>query len=49
MVSENIDRPQELYEILEAFFHRCWCENRRVVLTGFEIKGDLMKIEKSCG
>lgn len=49
MVSENIDRPQELSKILEEFFHRCWRENCRVVLAGFEIKGDLMKIEKSCG
>lgn len=49
IVSENIGRPQQLYDMLEDFFQSCWCENSRVVLTGFEIKGDLMEIEKSCG
>lgn len=49
MTSESIDTPQQLHHILNDFFNRCCNNNRRVILTGFDIKGDLMKIEDSCG
>lgn len=49
MTSENVDTPQQLRHILNGFFNRCCNDNHRVILTGFDIKGDLMKIEDSCG
>lgn len=49
MSSEKIEEPQQLYPILENIFSDFWNNNRRVILTGFDIKGDLMKIENSCG
>lgn len=49
MTSENIDTPRHLRHILNDLFNRCSNNNSRVILTGFDIKGDLMKIEDSCG
>lgn len=49
MTSENVDTPQQLRHILDSFFNCCFNSNRRVILTGFALKGDLVKIENSCG
>lgn len=49
MTSEIIDTPQQLRHILNGYFNRCCNDNHRVILTGYNIKGDLMKIESGCG
>ncbi|KUI53539.1 hypothetical protein VP1G_00939 [Cytospora mali] len=47
--SEEVDESNELYTILDGFFERQRRESCRVVLTGFDIKADLFKIDRDCG
>lgn len=47
--SEEVDKSEELYTILDDFFEHQRCENSRVVLTGFDIKRDLFKLNAHCG
>lgn len=49
LASEYIDQPEDLCPILEDFFVRRLRENLLVVLTGFTMKADLVKIERACG
>lgn len=47
--SEEVDKSEQLYTILDDFFEHQRSENSRVVLTGFDIKSDLCKLDKHCG
>lgn len=47
--SEEVDSPEDLYTVLEDFFDYQRRANSRVVLTGFDIRRDLGKLEKYCG
>lgn len=49
LASEEVDKSEELYTILDDFFEHQRCENSRVVLTGFDIKNDLSKLDQYCG
>ncbi|ROW03600.1 hypothetical protein VPNG_07218 [Cytospora leucostoma] len=48
VTSEEFDESDQLYDILDDFFAHQLSVNQTVVLTGYDIKNDLIKLENNC-
>ncbi|KAK7742301.1 hypothetical protein SLS53_004445 [Cytospora paraplurivora] len=48
ITSEEIGESDQLYTILDDFFTHQLRVNQSVILTGFDIKGDLSRIDRDC-